>query len=316
MRISSWNDLDLARMGDEIAAAFMPLVHRESLGGDRAWSEHIWKRRRRMLRWFAKRRLGRVPKNERNDAAVKDEYESVWGRGFERYQLHPDVHAKPWTWRRRRYWANSVGATRFRQAILSRIVERVQPKRILEVGCGNGINLILLACRFPEIEFTGLELTSAGHDAAIDFQRRNEVLPAPMQAFAPLPLVDPTAFRRIRFVQGSAADLPFSDGAFDLTLTVLALEQMERIRGQALAEIARVTVGHAFLLEPFREFNSSGWRLLNRMRRDYFAGRINDLPRYGLQPAFAVDDYPQEAFLQTCAVLCRKQDAASRTSAP
>jgi SAM-dependent methyltransferase len=312
MQISSWDDLGLARMGDEIAGAFIPLVERESPDGDRAWSEHIWKRRRRMLRWFAKRRLGRIADNERNIGAVRNEYETVWDRGYERYQLQPDVHAKPWTWRRRRYWANSVGATRFRQAIVARVVERVRPRRVLEVGCGNGVNLILLACRFPEIEFTGLELTSAGHTAAVDFQRRNAVLPASMQAFAPLPLADPTAFRRIRFVQGSAAELPFADAAFDLTLTVLALEQMERIRGQALAQIARVTAGHAFLLEPFREFNSTGWRLLNRIRRDYFAGRIKDLPRYGLEPAFAVNDYPQEAFLHTCAVLCRKQEVASR----
>jgi SAM-dependent methyltransferase len=309
MRISDWNDLGLARMGDEIAGAFIPLVKREALRGDREWSEHIWKRRRRMLRWFAKRRLGHVPKNERDVKAIRDEYETVWGRGFERYQLHPDMHAKPWIWRGRRYWANSVGATRFRQAILARVVERVLPKRVLEVGCGNGINLILLSCRFPEIEFTGLELTAAGHEAALDFQRRNEVLSTPMQAFAPLPLADPTAFRHIRFIQGSAAALPFPDAGFDLTLTVLALEQMERIRAKALSEIARVTAGHAFLLEPFREFNSSGWRLLNRVRRDYFAGRIRDLPSYGLQPEFAVDDYPQEAFLATCAVLCRKQGA-------
>lgn len=312
MRISSWNDLGLARMDDEIAGAFMPLVHREAARGDRDWSEHIWKRRRRMLRWFAKRQLGRVPKSERDVAAIRGEYETVWDRGFERYQLHPDVHAKPWIWRHRRYWANSVGATRFRQAILSRIVERVRPKRVLEVGCGNGVNLMLLACRFPEIEFTGLELTSAGHEAALDFQRRNPVLPEPMQAFAPLPLADPGAFHRIRFVQGSAAELPFPDAAFDLTMTVLALEQMERIRDQALSEIARVSAGHAFLLEPFREFNSSGWLLFNRIKRDYFAGRIGDLPRYGLQPEFAVNDYPQEAFLRTCAVLCRKQGAVSR----
>lgn len=313
MRISNWNDLGLARMGEEITGAFMPLVLRESLRGDRAWSEHIWKRRRRMLRWLARRWLGHVPDNERNVAAIKGEYETVWGRGYERYQMHPEVNAKPWTWRHRRYWANSVGATRFRQAILTRIVERVQPKRVLEVGCGNGVNLMLLACRFPEIEFTGLELTSAGHQAALDFQSRNQVLPASMQAFAPLPLADPTAFRRINFVQGSAATLPFPDGAFDLTMTVLALEQMERIRDQALSEIARVTARHAFLLEPFCEFNSGGWRWFNRVKRDYFAGRIKDLPGYGLQPEFAIDDYPQEAFLQTCAVLCHKPDAVPRS---
>jgi SAM-dependent methyltransferase len=311
MQYSTWNDIGLGRMGDEIAAAFMPLVQRESPKGDPDWSRHVWKRRRRMLRWFAKRRLGKVPKQERSTDLVREEYDTVWGRGYERYSMNPDVHAKPWLWRDQRFWANSIGATRFRQAILIRMIERLKPRRVLEVGCGNGINLILLACRFPEIEFTGLELTTAGHEVARSFQAEHETLPEAMAAFAPLPLADPAGFRRIRFVQGSAAELPFEANAFDLTITILALEQMERIRHQALSEIGRVTAGHAFLLEPFRELNSTGWLLFNRLKRDYFAGRVRDLPRYGLVPEFAVRDYPQEIFLRTAAVLCRKQGAQS-----
>jgi len=307
MHISTWDEVGFGRMTDEIAAAFIPLVERESERGDPDWSRHIWKRRKRMLRWFAKRRLGKAPKISRDPQTVRDEYETVWSRGYERYQLRPDVHAKPWTWAGRRYWATTVGATRFEQTILCRVIERVKPKRVLEVGCGNGINLILLACRYPEIEFTGLELTAAGHHAAIQFQQENVQLPEAMRAFAPLPLSDIGAHRRIKFVQGSAAHLPFGDGAFDLAMTVLALEQMEAIRPQALSEIARVTAGHAFLLEPFGEFNDWGWRFLNRLQRDYFRGRLRDLKRYGLVPEFAVNDYPQKEFLRTCAVLCRKR---------
>ena len=306
MRFSTWNEIGLGRMADEIASAFNPLVQRESAPGDEDWSRHIWKRRKRMLRWFWKRRLGKVPRNERSLDVVEEEYDTVWGRGYERYQLNPDVHAKPWIWGARRYWTNSVAATRFRQAILIRIIERVKPKTVLEIGCGNGINLILLACRFPEIQFTGLELTTAGHEAALAFQRAHETLPPAMQQFAPMPLSDPAAFKRINFVQGSAADLPFGDRAFDLTMTILALEQMERIRPRALSEIARVTGRNAFLLEPFRELNSTGWLLLNRMKRDYFAGRVDELARHGLKPEFAVRDYPQEVFLRTCAVLCKR----------
>jgi SAM-dependent methyltransferase len=307
MQFATWNDIGFGRMSDEIASAFTPLVQRQAAPDDPDWARHVWKRRKRMLRWFVKRRLGKVPQSERSSAAVAEEYDTVWSRGYERYQLHPDVHAKPWIWHAQRYWANSVGATRFRQAILIRMIERLKPRSVLEVGCGNGINLILLACRFPEIAFTGVELTAAGHSAAVQFQQAHETLPAPMQAFAPLPLADPAAFRRIRFVQGSAAELPFEAGAFDLTMTILALEQMERIRPRALSEISRVTAKHAFLLEPFRELNASGWLWLNRMKRDYFAGRIGELAAHGLEPEFAVSDYPQEVFLRTCAVLCRKR---------
>ena len=70
-----------------------------------------------------------------------------------------------------------------------------------------------------------------------------------------MPLADPTAFRRIRFCQGNAPSLPFADGEFDLVTTVLALEQMERVREQALAEVARVACRHTLMIEPFREVN-------------------------------------------------------------
>jgi ubiquinone/menaquinone biosynthesis C-methylase UbiE len=308
MNLSTWNDVGFERLSDEIEEGFVPMVSRESNFGDRAWARHVWKRRRRLLRASLERLVqGQAPENQRSTAAIRDEYEPVWARGYERYQLHPRVRHKPFLWGRRRYWANSMVATRFRQAILSRIIEHTRPKQVLEVGCGNGINLILLSCRFPDISFTGLELTEAGHATATRFQNEHTVLPEAMQAFAPLPLSDPTAFRRIRFVRGSAADLPFADGAFDLMMTILALEQMERIRQAALAEVARVTGRHAFLIEPFRELNDRGWRFFNRVKRDYFAGRVSDLPQFGLEPEFVVADYPQEVFLRTCAVLCRKR---------
>lgn len=307
VQLSTWKQLGLDKMHDEIAAAFTALVDRESDPGDAAWSRYIWKRRRHVLRdVFRRQVLDRGPQHHRSTAAILNEYAPVWGRGYDEYRLQPAMRPKPWTWGARRYWSKSVGATRFRQVILARIIERVRPQRVLEIGCGNGINLILLACRFPDIEFTGLELTGTGHAAALRFQADNQVLPAAMQAFAPLPLTDVTGFRRIRFVQGSADDLPFADETFDLTMTVLALEQMERIRDRALSEVARVTKHRAFLLEPFREFNNRGWRLFNRIKRDYFGGRVDDLPRYGLIPEFAVDDYPQEPLLHTCAVLCSK----------
>src|SRR5690606_1356218 len=129
---------------------------------------------------------------------------------------------------------------RFRQLMLIRLVEHLKPRRVLEVGCGLGIHLILLACRFPEVEFTGVELTAAGHRAARALQAE-ERLPQHLVAFAPEPLVDLTGFRRVDFRQGNAAALDFPDQRFDLVYTVLALEQMERVRARALAEIARVT---------------------------------------------------------------------------
>ena len=202
-------------------------------------------------------------------------------------------------------YASDIGGTRFRQAMLVRMIEHVKPRSILEVGCGNGINLLLLAGGFPDVEFAGIELTREGNEAALEFQRQ-EVLPEAMQAYAPLPLKDTTAFRRIRFIRGNAADLPFDDNEFDLVYSILALEQMEQIRDRALAEFARVAGKYTLMIEPFRDVNDRGWPRANVIRRNYFRGRIADLPAYGLKPAIITDDFPQEVFLKACAVLCEK----------
>ena len=118
------------------------------------------------------------------------------------------------------------------------------------------------------------------------------------------------AFKRIDFRQGDAAELPFADGSFDLVYSVLALEQMELIRERALGEMARVSTDATFMFEPFREVNDEGWPARYVYARNYFRGRIEDLPALGLKPEFAIRDFPQEIHLRAAAVLARKPGAA------
>lgn len=66
-----------------------------------------------------------------------------------------------------RFHARIYDATRWsflfgRTAILDEVVRAGgRPKRILEVGCGTGKNLVNLARHFPEAEITGLDLSAA-----------------------------------------------------------------------------------------------------------------------------------------------------------
>jgi SAM-dependent methyltransferase len=309
MRLVPLAESGLGIAKHEIASLFEPFVDRARTVQADAWRLEIARRKRKLLTQTAKRLL--LPWRataRRGEATVLSEYSDAWRAiDYGIYGLDaPQRNYTPWEWHGQRMFASDVGATRFRQLFLIRFIERLRPRRVLEVGCGNGINLILLAGRFPKIAFTGVELTEAGHCAARELQKQAELPPA-LRDYAPLPLADTAAFRRIQFLQGNATSLPFEDGEFDLVITVLALEQMERVRAQALREIARVAGRHTLMIEPFQDINTALWPRLNVLRRDYFRGRIADLARCDLEPVLAFDDYPQEAFLKTCAVLAEKR---------
>jgi SAM-dependent methyltransferase len=312
MQLSSLDDSNLGITRQEISALFAPFVASGQKASVSQWDQEVSLRKREFLRRSLKHALlGWLSKRRRSKSAIKAEYSQAWsGTEYAIYDVDAadaaTVGYTPWLWHGEKMFAVDTGATRFRQLLFCRFIERVKPRSVLEVGCGNGMNLMPLACRFPEIEFTGVELTEAGNRAAKDFQQQ-AVLPQAMQEFAPLPLADPTAFRRINFLQGNAADLPFDDGEIDLVYSSLALEQMERIRHQALSEFARVAGRHTLMIEPFRDVNASFWPRLYVFRRNYFRGGIDELKNYGLEPILAVNDFPQEAFLKVCAVLSEKK---------
>jgi SAM-dependent methyltransferase len=312
MRLVSLSESGLGIAEQEITSLFEPFVDGARSARPSVWHDEVRRRKRKILKRVVKQLfLPWRSSARRGEATVVGEYSRAWRSiDYGTYGLGaPQRDYTPWEWRGRQLFASDVGATRVRQLLLIRFIERLQPRRVLEVGCGNGINLILLAGRFPQIAFSGIELTEAGHRAARELQQRSELPPA-MQEYAPLPLADPSAFREIDFRRGNATGLPFADGAFDLVITVLALEQMDRVRQQALGEIARVAGRQTLMIEPFRDVNRAFWPRLNVLRRDYFRGRIADLRHYGLEPVLAVDDFPQESFLKTCAVLAEKRAAA------
>ena len=288
---------------EAIERAYLPfLVDGEA--GDRAWRSDYARRRRRALTRMLKRvlGLGRLRKPLGRDARTS-------GPGGYDVSAGPQRLAA-WCWNDRKLALDGMAAARLRAPLLAAVIDRLQPKKVLEVGCGNGINLFSLAGHFPGVSFTGIDLPANGIDVARKLQAGDE-MPEQLADYIPLKMADPKAFKRIDFVTGSAADLPFADNEFDLVFTVLTVEQLERIRDQALASIARVARGHVLMLEPFRDANRRGLRRLYALSRNYFRGTIADLGRFNLEPVWATDDFPQEAFLGSPLVLARKRGADS-----
>jgi SAM-dependent methyltransferase len=297
----------LAAATGDLWPLFEPFVAADE--DERTWHREARRRRLKLLRRAVLPAKCEAAGGGRSLDTVRTEYERSWDRTRD-YPYALDDFPKdfqPWFAAGRRVMASDIGATRFRQALFVAVIEQLRPRRVLEIGCGNGINLLLLAGRFPEIAFHGLELTASGVAAAHHFQAAHDRLPEAIEAYAPRPLADPTAFQKVAFTRGNAAALPFPDGAFDLVYTSLALEQMEVVRQEALAEMARVTAGWTFNIEPFADVNDSFWSKLYVGQRGYFRGRIEELRRIGLEPQWATMDFPQELFLKSCAVLAKKR---------
>lgn len=308
-KINSLDQTPLAIPAPEIERCFQPFVTRDCGRGDAGWQAAVEKRVRRLRKDLWHRRLlGFLPRFRRNAPEIEREYAEVWdGVGFENYRLSPPpTDGSPWQWRERRWIASRFGGARVKLMLAMRAIEMTQPQSVLEVGSGNGMNLLFLSGRFPDTRFAGLELTPQGVAAARGFQAAHERFPAANAAYSPYPIVDDTAFRRVQFTQGSAQRLPFPDASFDLVLTVLALEQMETIRDDALREIARVAGRHVLMIEPFFDLNDSGLRRRYIASRDYLRARVGDLSRYGLQVEWATADFPQKAVMAATCVLAGK----------
>lgn len=105
------------------------------------------------------------------------------------------------------------------------------PRRVLDVGCGTGYLLRLLAGRCPQ----------ATELAGVD--------PAPSMIEAADQATDD---RRLRFTVGAAERLPYPDGAFDLVISTTSFDHWADQRA-ALVECARVLApgGHLVLADLF-----------------------------------------------------------------
>ena len=116
-------------------------------------------------------------------------------------------------------------------AALARAGDGPVPQRVLDVGCGTGYLLRLLARQWAEAsELTGLD-------------------PAPAMIEAAAESADD---QRLRFCVGVAERLPFPDSAFDLIVTTTSFDHWSD-QAAGLGECARVLIegGRLILVDLF-----------------------------------------------------------------
>jgi ubiquinone/menaquinone biosynthesis C-methylase UbiE len=272
------------------------------------WSS-AWKAQKQKL-WkaFFQKQLKRLRrKNSTNgQEEILSAYSAQWQKkAFSRYEPKASTGGAPWEWGDLKWTISNEGGAAIRLIYLEEVLRNLNPTSVLEVGAGNGINLLMLASRFPEIRFTGVEPTEGGFltaQAAI----QEGVLPESLVQFAPFSIHSPASVASIRMVQESAQKLSFPEASMDVVMTSLALEQMEQIRHEALTEIARVAKDWVVMLEPFKEVNSKGLKRLYVDTYDYFQGAISELKDYGMQVEKIYFDMPHKSILGTALVIARR----------
>ena len=235
---------------------------------------------------------------------VNSSYTQAWSTN--QFPGHKDIKSKNYLqWRDKILEVRDWGEKRVHLLILSRTITSTKIKTYLEVGCGNGAMLMMLSTMHPDVDFVGIELTEQGVASAKKMQSLR-YLPAGMIEFIPEKIKDASAFKRVTFLQGNAASLPFKKNKFGLVSTTLALEQMRAVQEVALKEISRVSKNYISLLEPFPDFNQTKLRKAYTKAREYFSIPTTELNLFGLRVLYVFDNFPSKINRGTAFVLAKK----------
>lgn len=139
-----------------------------------------------------------------------------------------------------------------------------RPVRVLEVGCGNGTNLMLLREALGgDAELKGIDISPSRLEVGRTYWGER--------------------LAGVELVAASATDLScFEDGQFDLVYSVCALEQITYDLHAAVAEMARLCAGKVVCVEPLPELGTTVQRLYN-VYADQCRTLLPEFSRCGLE---------------------------------
>jgi tRNA G46 methylase TrmB len=159
-------DLDIA--SPEIDAILSPFVSAQCAKSDPAWQadatvQATRLRKKKWKRWT----IGNVlPFLRRSQKSVEDNYSKQWVLFDWQKSLEPGQSPSRYEWRDKGFLDSSACMRHVYQLFLMRTLDHLKPQTVFEVGFGSGHNLLMLAARFPEIQFHGIELTEGGTQTA------------------------------------------------------------------------------------------------------------------------------------------------------
>ena len=198
------------------------------------------------------------------------------------------------------FLASSGFIQRIHQYNIYKVIKKIKPRKVLEIGSGNGINLNLLSSLFLRIKFTGLELTKNGVVYSRSIKKVDEKF---YDGF----FVKGTRIGNVNFIQGNAKKIPFLNNTFDLVFSVLALEQMNSIYKNVITEMVRVSSKYLVFIEPFQDLNSNILSYLHHRGSKYLSLKTYDLEKtFNVKVLFILKDFYDKASLKTALIVAKK----------
>jgi ubiquinone/menaquinone biosynthesis C-methylase UbiE len=250
-------------------------------------------------------KIGQKKFNNRSENFVINAYNDKWISRDNKTSTEQGAANLAVTWNSSRFVVKGSALRKLQTLRIMKLIEKIKPRSVIDIGSGNGERVLQLSCRFPEIEFTGLELTPGGVETAKNIQSLDKI-PDVLVKFSPQKLINLTAHKNAKFVCSSAKNIPFKDNSFDLVYSSLALEQMEFIREQVMKEIFRVSNKYVSFYEAFRDYNKKILHWSYIYSKSYFKGKIDDLRQLGFREIEVLSNIPQKVYMNAVFVIAKK----------
>jgi SAM-dependent methyltransferase len=255
----------------------------------------------KILSYFLK--TGLKKSESKSVDVVKADYNKIW-EDKTYFPKSSDPKIKQLLFYDGRYFEKDMWAEkRVFFEVIQKQISKSNFKKILEVGCGNGILINSFARTFPHIEFYGIDLTKSGIEVSNSLKNNLNYTSRIGNTF--LKNYHENDIKNLYLENISIKNIQ-EDKKYDFCFSTLALEQMKAVQSEAIDKITKITKDTIVLIEPFRFVNKSLLSSMYCKIKDYFDLNLENIEINGFK---MVEFYivPSKFYRQVSVLVLKKQ---------